>query len=237
MEKYKVNDNFYIDSLFELGAKMCLNPDLMEDVFNSTSFRIWLMKKEPIRHREILNVFSNEKTSIEGLFKVSYLLNPSHGFVYGGYKYESYSKLGEAFLSNSPDINPTLLELYKNKLLLWYMEMNKDNLVKKDLYEKIKNISINSKYDEKTSYFLLGYILSNDHKFYFENKKYDSISDFYNYISKDEKLLQRYDLSTQACLKAWYIYTNDINKLEFIESLLDTNRTYLEICIKSLNLK
>jgi len=237
MRTFNINDKIKVENLRQLGEIMFFNPDLFLNAFNDPAFRIWMRSEDEKLAEKAIITFVQEKDPIVGLFKASYVLNPGHNFTYGGKKYSSFEEIGLEILNNAPYINDSLMSLFKNKLLLWYMEMREENLIKQDKYNYINEISNNSKFDDYISYFLFGYALYGKLEFFFEGNKYKSIKEFFINVKDDENVLSKYDFATMPYIKSWYIAEKDYDKFNFAASLLETNKYFLENCLISLKLK
>lgn len=237
MGNYIVNKKIQFGSLLDVGSKMCLNPEIMSVVFQDPSFKIWLRNQDLDAYKRVMKILAVESDKEVALFKASFVLNPYHGFVYGGKAYEDLSSIGKAILIDAPQIDSTLFGLFKNQMVLWFMKEKGENITRKDLFDKVTTLSTASPYSEEVSFFVLGHLLTQDTGFYFEGKRFATIKEFFNSIKSDYDLLSKYDFPTMPSVKAWYIANRALDKLHFVSSLLDTNEQEIKKCKQVLKMK
>lgn len=223
MRSFKIGQFPPIESARDAGERMCLYPQLMAELMNDPSFRIWLREEDPIRSERAIQSFVSEKDPQVGLFKASYELAPAHGLVFMGEDFKTAENLGRRILQAAPRTDEAALNLFLSDGLAWYLKLIEFPKTAPNDWQALESRLNKEDSNPLVSYFRAGMILAHDKRFWFEGQPYDNISDFFEVKGGDRRIMSEYDFLTMPWCEAWHLENNMIKELGYSQSLAQAN--------------
>lgn len=214
----------------QVGEIIATNFDNAIDAYESNQMLETFEKFDIPLSKKIRSYQKAKLTPIEAVFRVQYDMNPNLLFSYKDIVFKDIAQFGNAILDKDVD-EALVYEILYSKLVSYYLEVKKINVVDEKIYEFTKLAEDYLKVDKFRAYYLLGYTLSQRKHYTFNKIKFDSVIDLYTYLSKYKKLQAFSDLiNNDPVFFGWLYYQGyktiveqwqkDIAEAERLEKLI-----------------
>ena len=220
---FNITPGMSLDSPLTAGKLMCRYPDVMLELFGDNSFRQWLSESDPELAAQAIQAFSKEEDEQLGLFKASYVLAPAHPLTFMGEEFPKLSDLGYKILNDAPRLFDPAFRLFDSSALVWYLKMQRANERNPELFNAVQKLFDQRKSHLEVSYFLLGYLLTKETRFFFDGKVYQDILEFFAQNSSNTELMSSFDFITAPYSIAYHVATGQSQSLGKARSLSDAN--------------